>query len=340
MVIGNGNVAIDVARMLVLHPDELAPTDTADHAIEALADSRSRRSSCWVAAARRRRRSPTPSCASWPTWSARASRSTSPTWSSTRPRRSGWRRRPTPTAQRNVEVLRQYAAASPKDASHKIVLQFLRSPVEILGEGDDGAVTGIKVVRNEIRRAEDGRLSAVATGDEEVIDCGLVLRSIGYRGKPVDDVPFDERRGLIRNDGGRVCDRDGDRAHRRVRRRLDQARALRRHRHQQEGRGRHRRQDRRGPRRRRAEHAVDHRPRRDRRLLRRARARVRHLGGLAGDRRPREGQRRASRPPARQARPSRRPLRALAGDHRGLTPAARREARGDAFERAPIAPDH
>ena len=66
------------------------------------------------------------------------------------------------------------------------------------------------MVRNEIRRAEDGRLRAVATGDEEVIECGLVLRSIGYRGKPVDDVPFDERRGLIRNAGGRVCAETGD----------------------------------------------------------------------------------------------------------------------------------
>ena len=65
VVIGNGNVAIDVARMLVLDPDELAVTDTADHAIEALQRGRrAARSSCSAAAARRRPRSPTPSCAS------------------------------------------------------------------------------------------------------------------------------------------------------------------------------------------------------------------------------------------------------------------------------------
>ena len=57
---------------------------------------------------------------------------------------------------------------------------------------------------------DDGRLRAVPTGEEEVIECGLVLRSIGYRGRPLDEVPFDERRGLIRNDGGRVCDDDGE----------------------------------------------------------------------------------------------------------------------------------
>jgi ferredoxin--NADP+ reductase len=65
-------------------------------------------------------------------------------------------------------------------------------------------VTGIRVVKN---RLENGR--AVPTDEEEVIGCGLVLRSIGYRGRPVDDIPFDERRALIRNEGGRVCLEDG-----------------------------------------------------------------------------------------------------------------------------------
>jgi ferredoxin/flavodoxin---NADP+ reductase len=116
-----------------------------------------------------------------------------------------------PTAKRNVELLRDYAAAEPRaDTSHKIVLRFLRSPVEILGEGDDGPVTGVRVVRNEITRNDDGSLRATATDDTETIEAGLVLRSIGYRGKPVDDVPFDERRGLIRNTGGRVCAESGD----------------------------------------------------------------------------------------------------------------------------------
>jgi ferredoxin--NADP+ reductase len=70
-------------------------------------------------------------------------------------------------------------------------------------------LTGVRVVRNRIDVAEDGRLRAVPTGEEEVIECGLVLRSIGYRGVPLDGVPFDERRGLIRNDGGRVTEEDG-----------------------------------------------------------------------------------------------------------------------------------
>jgi ferredoxin--NADP+ reductase len=115
-----------------------------------------------------------------------------------------------PTARRNVELLREFAAREPKGYSHRVVLRFLRSPVEILGAGADGAVSGVRVVRNRIERSDDGRLRAVATAEEEVIECGLVLRSIGYRGRPLDDVPFDERTGLIRNTGGRVLDDDGE----------------------------------------------------------------------------------------------------------------------------------
>ena len=106
-----------------------------------------------------------------------------------------------PTKRRNVEILRSYAERPPGTNGRRISLKFLRSPVEILG---DEHVTGIRVAHNRI---EDGR--AVPTGEEEVIACGLVFRSIGYTGRPLDDIPFDERRGLIRNDGGRVCDEAG-----------------------------------------------------------------------------------------------------------------------------------
>jgi ferredoxin/flavodoxin---NADP+ reductase len=81
----------------------------------------------------------------------------------------------------------------------------LRSPVEILGEGEDGPVTCIRIVKNKI---ENGR--AVATDEEEVISCGLVIRSIGYRGAPLAGIPFDERRGMISNLGGRVLNHDGE----------------------------------------------------------------------------------------------------------------------------------
>ena len=78
----------------------------------------------------------------------------------------------------------------------------------MLGDGD-GPVSGLRVVRNRLEPDPRGGVRAVATGEHEVIPCGLVIRSIGYRGRPLPGVPFDERRGLIRNDGGRVCEEDG-----------------------------------------------------------------------------------------------------------------------------------
>jgi ferredoxin--NADP+ reductase len=113
------------------------------------------------------------------------------------------------TARRNVEILTEYSQRETQGKSHRIELRFLRSPVEILGDDEEAPVSGVRVVRNRIEPDERGRLRAVATGEEEVIECGLVLRSIGYRGTPLPDVPFDERRGLIRNEGGRVMDADG-----------------------------------------------------------------------------------------------------------------------------------
>jgi ferredoxin--NADP+ reductase len=87
-------------------------------------------------------------------------------------------------------------------------LRFCRSPIEILGEGD-GPVTGLRVARTRLVPDSRGRVRAEVTEQQEVISCGLVIRSVGSRGRPLPGVPFDDRRGLIRNDGGRVCDEDG-----------------------------------------------------------------------------------------------------------------------------------
>jgi ferredoxin--NADP+ reductase len=202
VVIGNGNVAIDVARMLVLHPDEIAPTDTADHAIEAFGEA------AVEEVVLLGRRGPAEAAFTNPELRelgelARADVIVDPA------EVEHCSEPEDPTARRNVEILRDYAQREPGGKSHRIELRFLRSPVEILGEGDDGPVTGVRVVRNRLEAGEDGRVRAVPTGEEEIIECGLVLRSIGYRGTPLAEVPFDERRGLIRNVGGRVLDDDG-----------------------------------------------------------------------------------------------------------------------------------
>ena len=201
VVIGNGNVAIDVARMLVLDPSELAPTDTADHALEGF------EASSVDEVVILGRRGPAQAAFTNPEVRelgelARADVVVDPAQVDDVPDPEN------PTARRNLQLFREYAHRPLAGRSHRIVLRFLRSPLEILGEGEDGPVTGIRVAVNRLEEA-DGRVRAVPTGEEEVIECGLVLRSIGYRGQPVDDVPFDEERGLIRNRGGRVCDEDG-----------------------------------------------------------------------------------------------------------------------------------
>ena len=208
VVIGNGNVAVDVARMLVLEPDELALTDTADHALAALAAARIEEVVLLG------RRGPAQAAFTYPELCelgelSRADVHVDLEELELDPHSARWlAEEGNPTARRNVERLREFAARRPTGKSHRISLRFLRSPVEVLGDGADGPVTGVRVVRNRIDWEPDGGLRAVATEEFEEIECGLVLRSIGYRGRPVDDVPFDERRGLIRNEGGRVCDEE------------------------------------------------------------------------------------------------------------------------------------
>jgi ferredoxin--NADP+ reductase len=197
VVIGNGNVAIDVARMLVLHPDELARTDVADHALEALGRSRIREVVLLG------RRGPAQAAFTNPELRElgelqRADVIVDPA------ELDGVGVPEEATRRRNVETLRDFAARGPAGKSHGVSLRFLRSPVEIVGDGD-GRVCGIRVARNKLD--QDGR--AVPTGEEELIQCGLVFRSIGYRGRPLDGIPFDDRRGVIRNEGGRVCDEGG-----------------------------------------------------------------------------------------------------------------------------------
>jgi ferredoxin--NADP+ reductase len=96
-----------------------------------------------------------------------------------------------------------FSRREPEGKRKRIVLRFLRSPVEIQG---DGRVERIVIARNELQRDESGRIRAKDTGERETLECGLVLRSIGYRGIGLEGIPFDDGRGTIANEGGRVRD--------------------------------------------------------------------------------------------------------------------------------------
>jgi ferredoxin/flavodoxin---NADP+ reductase len=113
------------------------------------------------------------------------------------------------TARKNVQLLREFAARPPRsDARRRIVLRFLRSPVEIRGTD---RVEALLVGRNEIARGDDGALRARAVdGPVETIECGLVLRSVGYQAVPLPDVPFDERYRVLPSERGRVLTPEGD----------------------------------------------------------------------------------------------------------------------------------
>jgi ferredoxin/flavodoxin---NADP+ reductase len=202
VVIGNGNVAIDVARMLVLAPSELAPTDTADHALEVLAESRV--SEVVIVG----RRGPAQAAFTNPELLelgelADADVIVDPEELDRALAVHDAGAEEHITSRRNVEILRSYAARAPTGRAKRIVLRFLLSPVA-LESGDDGHLGAVELVRNELVADADGNLRAQTTGEHETISAGLLFRAIGYRGIPLPDVPFDARRGVIPNDGGRV----------------------------------------------------------------------------------------------------------------------------------------
>ena len=202
VVIGAGNVATDLARMLALTNEELATTDIADHALEVLAESGVEEI---VVLGRRG-----PLQAAWTNPELKelgemqaADVIVDPDEAKLDPLSqalldSG---EVDKTRRVNVEIVQEYSTREPHGHPHRIVLRFLVSPVEILG---DDRVEGVRVVHNKLEKSDDGRLVARATEEFEEIECGIVLRSVGYRGEPFAGLPFDERSNTLNNDGGRI----------------------------------------------------------------------------------------------------------------------------------------
>jgi ferredoxin--NADP+ reductase len=203
VVIGNGNVAMDVARMLALTDHELRQTDTADHAIELL-DAKGIREIVVLG-----RRGPVQAAFTNPEIKELGEMEDAdvivdPAEVELDPASAAYLESDEvdKTTRVNVETLREFSQRQPAGKKQRIVLRFLASPVEIKG---DGKVESIVIGRNELVE-ENGALRAKDTGEREELECGLVLRSVGYTGIPIEGVPFDEKRGLILNEGGRVLD--------------------------------------------------------------------------------------------------------------------------------------
>jgi|SRR5829696_7187610 len=201
VVIGNGNVALDVARMLALGRDDLAPTDATDASIEAIAGS-SIRDIVVVG-----RRGPAQVAFTTPELQEMGELADADVVVDLADLEldSELEAGLDTHARRNLEVLREFAARAPSGKPKRVRFLFYRSPVALHG---DGRVEAVELVRNRLEPNERGVLRAVATDDREMLRCGIVFRSVGYRGIPLPEVPFDERRGTIRNDRGRVLNHE------------------------------------------------------------------------------------------------------------------------------------
>jgi ferredoxin/flavodoxin---NADP+ reductase len=206
VVIGNGNVAVDVARMLVLAPSELEPTDTADHALEVLGASRVKEVVVIG------RRGPAQSAFTNPELLELGELADADVIVDEAELERGLavddpKAAENATARRNVEILRSYAQREPTGRPKRVVLRFLLSPTALVAR-DGGHLGAVELIRNELVAGEDGTLRAKATDEHETIETGLLFRAIGYRGIPLPEVPFDERAAVIPNDAGRVTDPD------------------------------------------------------------------------------------------------------------------------------------
>ncbi len=202
-VVGVGNVAIDVARLLSLSREELLESDAADYAVEALANSQIKE--VYLLG----RRGPAQAAFTNPEIKevgelleadilTRADETQLDELSAASI--AGDR-----VALKKVEILQSYAVDRPLTKRKKLNLRFLVSPVELIAD-EQGCVKKMRLVRNTLVASDTGSLSAKATDQFEEIEVGLVFRSVGYRGVPLPDVPFNDRWGVILNQAGRVLE--------------------------------------------------------------------------------------------------------------------------------------
>jgi len=195
VVVGIGNVALDVARILVRSPAELASTDIASHALEALEQSRVREVVLLG------RRGPAQAAFDQGELADIAALAGVEVVIE-----GDVSFEPTPNLGAPARRCLEYLASLPRTPSGRaerlVRVRFLAAPKALQGLG--GRVDSIEIERTELVTRPDGSVSARGTGDVETLTTGLVIRSIGYQATPLPGLPFDERAGVIPNQGGRV----------------------------------------------------------------------------------------------------------------------------------------
>lgn len=200
-VVGNGNVAVDAARILLRTPAELEKTDIAAHALEVLRHSQVREvfllgrrgpgEAAFSPAELKelgKMEAADPVIAPGELAGHAGSESTGNS-----------------DRDRNLKILRAFAAQPPRAQARKLHLRFLLSPVEIVADAA-GNVAGLRLEKNRLEARSDGTLAARGTGEFELLDVSMVLPAIGYAAERIAGVPYDETARVIANEDGRVVD--------------------------------------------------------------------------------------------------------------------------------------
>ena len=203
VVIGVGNVAVDVARILCRTHNELSQTDIADYALAALKKSNIRE--VYMLG----RRGPAQAAFTNPEVKELgeledADAFIPPEEAIPDPlSMSQLEEKPDRTIQRKLEIIQELSTNNAQTKSKRLTIRFLVSPTEILDDGE-GNVAGLKLVKNELYASEAGKLRPRATPVQETLDAGLVFRSVGYKGVATPGIPFNSDWGVILNEKGRV----------------------------------------------------------------------------------------------------------------------------------------
>lgn len=206
-IIGIGNVAVDVCRILCRSTEELAKTDIADYALEALSESKIKE--VYMIG----RRGPAQAAFTNPEAKELGEMADADVFVPPREAeldslsQEQLEKSQDKGTQRKVEIIKELSRRERTGKSRLLTLRFLASPVELFGD-DTGQVVRMRLVKNELYLKEDGTLRPRATDKFEELDVGLVFRSVGYRGVPLPGVPFHEKWGVIPNDKGRVTQPD------------------------------------------------------------------------------------------------------------------------------------
>jgi ferredoxin--NADP+ reductase len=200
-VVGNGNVAIDTARILLRSPDELEKTDTAAHALEALRNSQVRE--VYILG----RRGPEQASFTPPELKELGEMedvdpviAPGELASCTLSESAG-----NSQQEKNLQILQSFAARQPGTKSKKLHLRFLVSPTEVIADSD-GQVAGLALEKNRLEIQPDGTVTAHGTGEIEILDVGMVLPAVGFAAEQIIGVPYDKEARIIANEDGRVVD--------------------------------------------------------------------------------------------------------------------------------------